>query len=64
MMKIKKMLKNHLENFDEDLLLGIRNFLEDILHLEENLITYYTELFFREYKEDGDYKNTYMEARH
>jgi len=52
----KEYVKNHLENFDEDLLLGIRNFLKDILHLEENLITYYTELFFKEYREEGDYK--------
>ena len=54
----KEYIKNHLDNFDEDLLLGIRNFLEDILHLEEDLITYYTELFFKEYKEDGDYKTS------
>jgi len=51
----KEYAKNHLDNFDEDLLLGIRNFLEDILHLEENLITYYAELFFKEYIEGGDY---------
>ena len=55
--EFKEYVKNHLDNFDEDLLLGIRNFLKDILHLEEDLITYYTELFFKEYIEGGDYNH-------
>ena len=50
-------IKNLLEKFDEDLLIGIRNFLKTTLHLEEDLITYYAELFFKEYREDGDYKS-------